>query len=75
MESLSEAVLSAESEIDPFVYMRKMKSAVIESLAELDSTAEIEDTHYFNHSAVPDLLLRWRDGRGERPIYLRRRHA
>ncbi|WP_156718063.1 hypothetical protein [Nocardioides sp. Leaf307] len=41
------------------------------SVEELDSSISIKDTGYFNHSAFPDLILKW-PNRPERPLYVRR---
>lgn len=73
MVTLTEAVASAESETDPSEYVRLVKDAVIASVEEVDDAVSIKDTGYFNHSAVPDLVLRWSGRtRAERPLYLRR---
>lgn len=73
MVTLTEAVASAESETDPREYMRLVKNAVIASVEEVDDAVTINDTGYFNHSAVPDLVLHWSGRtRAERPLYLRR---
>lgn len=71
MATLSDAVSSASNETDLFEYMSRVKTAVIESVQQVDSRIEIRDTGYFNHSAIPDLVLKW-SGRPERPMYVRR---
>jgi hypothetical protein len=40
-------------------------------LEQLDSTAKIEDTHYFNHSAIPDFVVSWGADRSKREVFLR----
>jgi hypothetical protein len=46
---------------------------VANALRRLDADAEIKRTHYFTHTIVPDLVLRWgpEDGRRERHVHLR----
>src|SRR6266568_1384439 len=49
-----------------------VKRAVINVLGQMDSRVQIEDTHYFNHSIVPDLVLTWPDSdTAERLLFLR----
>lgn len=71
MATLTEAMQHADSETDLSTYMTLVKAAVIASIHEVDPTAQIKDTGYFNHSAVPDLVLGW-SGRPDRPLYVRR---
>ncbi|AZH79161.1 MULTISPECIES: hypothetical protein [Microbacterium] len=52
-------------------YISRVKSAVSAELESLDSSAVIEDTSYFNHSAIPDLVLTWPRERATRAIFLR----
>lgn len=56
---------------DPFAYIERVKRVVADQLHDLDDSAEITNTHYFNHSAVPDFVITWPGERGERRIYLR----
>lgn len=58
MASLSDAMAAADTETDLFEYARQVKDAVIRSVEELNPTVKIHDTGHFNHSAIPDLLLR-----------------
>jgi hypothetical protein len=46
---------------------------VANALRRLDASAEIKRTHYFTHTIVPDLVLRWgpESGRRERHVHLR----
>jgi hypothetical protein len=67
-------MIGADNETDLLAYMDRVKSAVIRSVEGLDPTTRISDTGYFNHSAVPDLVLRWAD-HSERPLYVRRSYA
>jgi hypothetical protein len=71
---LTDAMLGADDETDLLSYMGLVKSAVIRSVEELDSAVDIKDTGYFNHSAVPDLVLSWPD-HPDRPLYVRRSYA
>ncbi|MBV6762764.1 hypothetical protein [Rhodococcus opacus] len=56
---------------DGLAYIDRVKAVVHGQLEELDSTAHIEDTQYFNHSAVPDFVMSWPGERGQRKVYLR----
>ena len=55
-------------------YVARVKRRVRGHLEELEPGAEIEDTQYFNHSAIPDFVLRWPSGRF-RNVYLRSTYA
>jgi hypothetical protein len=49
-----------------------VKRVVRNALRQLDRTAEIEDTTYFNHSFVPDFVLTWpREPARTRDVFLR----
>lgn len=52
-------------------YIDRVKNVVREQLQELDQTAVVEDTHYFNHSAIPDFSLSWPGESGRRNVFLR----
>lgn len=71
MESLDEAMTRADGILDLHDYVRTVKGAVRDVFKSLDPSVEMRDTDYFNHSAVPDFILRW-PNRDERPMYLRR---
>lgn len=64
------AALSNERSID---VIEGVKAAVVREFEALDPTAIITTTDYFNHSFVPDLIVRWSEaGRAEeRPVFLR----
>ncbi|TFC94398.1 hypothetical protein E3T28_15220 [Cryobacterium sinapicolor] len=66
-----EALETAKDTRDRDAYIARVKAAVVRELSVLDSSVEIHDTHYFNHSAIPDLVVSWPKERGERNIYLR----
>lgn len=71
MAGLEEAIRSANRETNFLEYIRLVKSAVIRSVEDVDSDVQITDTGHFNHSAHPDLVLRWRTRGVERPMFLR----
>ncbi|MGQ0631619.1 MAG: hypothetical protein ACT4P1_11285 [Sporichthyaceae bacterium] len=50
-----------------------VKQAVRKELTGLDPSAEIEDTRYFNHSFVPDFMVKWtvNGKKATRGVYLR----
>lgn len=62
---------AAKDTRDAEEFVTRVKAAVTEELASLDSSVEIEDTRYFNHSAIPDLVLTWPREKSSRAIFLR----
>jgi hypothetical protein len=70
---MQESIDSALRSEVPEDLISRVKTAVIEELTSLDSAAEIENTGYFNHTFIPDLVLNWRDGgrKEKRDIFLR----
>lgn len=59
-------------------YASKVKQVFRKHLELLEPDAEIEDTLYFNHSAIPDFKLTWgrgSKGRSSRDIFLRSSYA
>ncbi|MBF4999326.1 hypothetical protein IRT45_19445 [Nocardia sp. BSTN01] len=56
---------------DGLAYIERVKTVVRNQIQRLDNTARIEDTQYYNHSAIPDFVVTWPGERGERRIYLR----
>jgi len=56
-------------------YVVHTKTAIRETLQIIDPAATIEDTHYFNHSAIPDFVVTWSGQRNSRPLYLRGSYA
>ncbi|MGO4585547.1 hypothetical protein AB4Z38_16940 [Arthrobacter sp. 2RAF6] len=56
---------------DPEAYIDRVKNTVRDELRELDGTAQVVDTHYFNHSAIPDFILTWPKIKYQRALYLR----
>ncbi|WP_326651876.1 hypothetical protein [Streptomyces anthocyanicus] len=53
--------------------IRGVKSVLIHELSALDPAVKIENTGYFNHTFVPDLVMKWGDGarKQERDVFLR----
>lgn len=56
---------------DPQEYIGRVKTVMQDRLHDLDRTAVIEDTRYFNHSAIPDFALTWPGESGVRNVFLR----
>lgn len=74
MGALTEALQSAYSEPDDREHVRRTKQAMIGAIEELDPTARVKDTGWFNHSAMPDLVLSWANKSDEREVYIRSSH-
>ena len=66
-----ETLNAAKDTRDAEAYVSRVKSAVISELSSLDSSAIVDDTGYFNHSAIPDLVLTWPKEKATRAIFLR----
>lgn len=66
-----ETLRSAMDTTDQFAYIDRVKSVVRDQLLALDPSIQVEDTKYFNHSAVPDFIASWPGERGQRRVYLR----
>lgn len=62
---------AAKDTTDAQAYVSRVKAAVMRELRELDSSVVIEDTDYFNHTAIPDLVLSWPKERSRRSVFLR----
>ncbi|MFI2703459.1 hypothetical protein [Cellulosimicrobium composti] len=72
MSELEARLRAAEDLVNPEDYIRRVKDAVIDEVKRADPDAEVRDTGYFNHSAIPDLELLWhRSGKDARDLYLR----
>jgi hypothetical protein len=59
-------------------YAASVKRLFREHFEELEPDAEIEDTLYFNHSAIPDFKLTWgrgASGKSSRDVFLRSSYA
>jgi hypothetical protein len=70
MTTFLDEITAARTTTDPESYIDQVKRAVRNEFARIDDSAVLDDTLYFNHSAVPDFVIRWPD-RTERRLYLR----
>ncbi|WAC93569.1 hypothetical protein [Mycobacterium sp. Aquia_213] len=70
MSTFEEEIVAARATIDPDSYISQVKTAVRNEFARIDDSAVLDDTNYFNHSAVPDFIIEWPD-RSKRRLYLR----
>jgi hypothetical protein len=68
--SLAETIHDALGIKAPEESQQRIQEAVARRLDELSPGAAIKRTGYFNHSWVPDLVVKWREG-DDRPVYLR----
>ncbi|TDZ96335.1 hypothetical protein [Mycobacteroides salmoniphilum] len=70
MSEFTEELGFARSADDPDTYISRVKLAVRHEFERIDEGATLEDTAYFNHSAVPDFIINWPD-KTKRHLYLR----
>lgn len=72
MSDLEAAVRSA-LDLRPLDAQSAITAAVADQLRRTDPQMRIDDTGYFNHTYIPDLVVSWpgSDGRNVRPYYLR----
>lgn len=70
MSFLSKLHLATDTH-NPEAYIERVKNTVHDELKELDSSAQIVDTRYFNHSAIPDFVMTWPKTKYQRAVYLR----
>jgi hypothetical protein len=56
-------------------YIRRVKTSVTDEMRRIDPNVKIEDTSYFNHSAIPDLIVKWSKDADARSVYLRGSYA
>lgn len=56
-------------------YIHRVKSLIRDKIYELDKDALVEDTFYFNHSAIPDFVVTWSGQKLGRDFYLRGSYA
>ena len=68
--SLAETIHDALGVKAPEESQQRIQEAVARRIDELSPGAAIKRTGYFNHSWVPDLVVKWREGE-DRPVYLR----
>ena len=67
---LAESLRQAQTERRTADYIEAVKAAVASELQRIDPSAHIRKTDYFNHSAIPDFVMRWSKS-NERLVYLR----
>ena len=70
MSFLSKLHLATDTH-NPEAYIERVKNTVYDELKELDGSAQIVDTRYFNHSAIPDFIMTWPKTKYQRAVYLR----
>ncbi|GAA3664426.1 hypothetical protein [Microbacterium marinilacus] len=78
MSDLVEALHAARESYVREDYASRVKQVFREHLEMLEPDAEIEDTLYFNHSAIPDFKLTWgrgAKGKSSRDVFLRSSYA
>jgi len=63
--------MDARSGTDAASTIAALKASVISELRLADTSVEVKTTDYFNHSFVPDMVLRWGGRKAERAVYLR----
>ena len=66
----AEMILDALDDPSPTHSANRVKAAVATELAALDSTANVSNTGFFNHTFAPDFVLSW-DDKTERQVFLR----
>lgn len=71
--AVTERIRSAMSSDNADDIVDGVKDAVAQEVTSLSPDAKVEKTNYFNHSYMPDLVVKWHDaGRSfARPIFLR----
>lgn len=78
MSDLVEALHAARESYVREDYASRVKQVFREHLELLEPGADIEDTLYFNHSAIPDFKLTWgrgAKGKSSRDVFLRSSYA
>ena len=68
---LREALAAAREHDDPSGQISIIKQAVTREVRALDPTVSPRFTEYFNHSIVPDIVLRWPSEARERFLFVR----
>lgn len=71
MRDLKAVVLAATDTRNPEEYIRRVKAAIHDEIILLDPTAEVEDTNYYSHSAIPDFVVRWGKNQETRHVFIR----
>lgn len=75
MSDFLDALAAARDEFRQDEYIHRVKTLVRAKIYELDEGALVEDTQYFNHSAIPDFIVSWRGEKSSRDLYLRGSYA
>lgn len=75
MTDLAGSLRAAQDGFSADEYIRRVKASVTEEMHRIDPNVQIEDTAYFNHSAIPDLVIKWSKDADARPVYLRGSYA
>jgi hypothetical protein len=65
------ALSAAQDTRDPIDYVRRVKAVLHDEIQVLDPNAQIEDTNYYSHSAIPDFVITWRREKIQRSVFLR----
>lgn len=75
MNNLADALREARSNYVLDDYANAVKRLMADHLSIMEPEAQIEDTLYFNHSAIPDFVLTWGNEKKRRDIYVRASYA
>lgn len=75
MSDFLEALAATREAYRQDEYIDRVKKLISSKIFELDRAALIEDTHYFNHSAIPDFVVTWSGEKASRDFYLRGSYA
>ncbi|WP_143264642.1 hypothetical protein [Arthrobacter sp. 49Tsu3.1M3] len=75
MNDLVQALREVRSNHVRDEYSTRVKRLVEDHLTGLQNGAKIEDTLYFNHSAIPDFVMTWDSGKNRRDVYIRSSYA
>ena len=71
MDTLTGVLTALSSVENPEERIRTIKTAIADSLRLSDATARITFTDYYDHAAVPDMVINWRRTDQQRFLYLR----
>lgn len=75
MSDFLEALTATREAYRQDEYAHRVKDLISRKMHELDPDAKIEDTHYFNHSAIPDFVVSWPGAKASRDVFLRGSYA
>lgn len=56
-------------------YARAVKRLIADHITSMEPEVQVEDTLYFNHSAIPDFVLTWGSQRRRRDLFVRASYA